>query len=50
MHYLQNIYVKFATDNIRSYRKISSNGEPIFTNGKNYITPDNTGHNGVFGK
>lgn len=22
------------------------NGEPIFTNGKNYITPDNTGHNG----
>lgn len=23
-----------------------SNGEPIFTNGKNYITPDNTGYNG----
>ena len=32
----------------KGYRKTNmrSNGEPIFTNGKNYITPDNTGHNG----
>ena len=32
----------------KGYRKTNmrSNGEPIFTNGKNYITPDNTGYNG----
>lgn len=40
---------KTVTTNIpKGYRKVKtrSQGQPIFTNGKNYITPDKTGHNG----
>ena len=43
-----NVITRTEVDVPQGYKKIKgkSKGEPVYSNGKTFITPDNTGHNG----